>query len=77
MKVATKSLGRRQIKKCRRELRCAESTLARLEVQRVEVDITNPEVIRYLASQREQAKVLRSALAQIDPRTEGDIPCHE
>jgi hypothetical protein len=75
--TATKSLSSRQIKKCRRELRWAESTLAQLEVQRVELGINHPELIRHLADKREQLKVLRSTLAQIDPRTEADITCPE
>jgi hypothetical protein len=77
VKTATKSLSSRQVKKCRRELRWSELTLARLEVQRVELGLAHPELIRQLALLREQLKVLRSALAQIDPRTEADMPCPE
>jgi hypothetical protein len=75
MKTAPKSLSSRQIKKCRRELRWAELTLVQLEVQRVELGITHPEVIRYLAEKHEQVKGLRSALAH--PRTKADMSCPE
>ena len=60
MKTATKSLSRRQVKKCRRELR-----------------ITHPEVIRYLAEKREQARKAPEAPEAPEARDTGDAPARD
>ncbi len=57
---------KKELEKYRRELDRVESSVTWLEAQRVELNITSPEVIRRLAFLRERAKLLRLAIDEIE-----------
>jgi septal ring factor EnvC (AmiA/AmiB activator) len=65
---------RRELEKYRRELDRVDSTIPWLEAQRVELNITSPEVIRRLAFLRERAKLLRLAIDEIEKLPEVTAP---